>query len=42
MMIATNRKGAYTSFMTLALLEHTGWYTHVNYDFAEPTTWGKG
>lgn len=29
------------SAFTLALLESTGWYPHVNYEYAEPTVWGK-
>lgn len=40
-MIASNRKSGFTSVFTLALLESTGWYTSVDYTFAEPTTWGK-
>ena len=40
-MIASNRKSAFTSIYTLALLEATGWYTHVDFTFVEPTSWGK-
>ena len=39
-MIASNKKGAYLSRFTLALLESSGWYV-VDYNYAEPTTWGK-
>ena len=41
-MIASNKLGSYISRFTLALLESSGWYTSVNYTYAEPTTWGKG
>ena len=41
MMIASNRKSAFTSRFTLALLESSGWYTSVDYEFSEPTNWGK-
>ena len=40
-MIASSKKGAYLGRFTLALLESSGWYK-VFYDYAEPTTWGKG
>ena len=39
-MIAINKKQAFVSRFTLALLDSTGWYD-VNYTFAEPTGWGK-
>lgn len=41
-MIASNKKGAFMSRFTLALFESTGWYTYVNYDYAEDSQWGKG
>ncbi len=41
-MIASSKKGAFMSRITLAFLESTGWYTSVNYDYAEPYIWGKG
>lgn len=39
-MIASSKKGSYVSNISLALMDSTGWYT-VNYDYAEPTTWGQ-
>ena len=30
------------SVFTLALLQSTGWYPFVNFDYAEPSTWGLG
>ena len=30
------------SRFTLALLESSGFYTYVNYNYAEPSAWGKG
>lgn len=30
------------SRFTLALLESSGFYTSVSYNYAEPSTWGKG
>lgn len=41
-MIAVNKKNQYVSPITLALYETTGWYPNVNYDFSEPSEWGKG
>lgn len=40
-MIASNKLGSFVSRFTLALLESSGWYTAVNYSYAETTTWGK-
>lgn len=40
-MIASNKKGAYVSRMTLALFASTGWYPQVDFDYGEPSTWGK-
>ena len=31
----------FTSRLTLALLESTGWYSSINYDYAQPFLWGK-
>lgn len=39
-MIAINKKQAYFSRLTFALLDSTGWY-EVNYTYAEPSGWGK-
>ena len=41
-MIASNKKNTYMSRFTLALLESSGFYTNVNYTYAEPSAWGKG
>lgn len=40
-MIASGKKSAFVSRFTLALLDSSGWYEGVNYNFAEPSTWGK-
>lgn len=39
-MVSINKKGAFVSNFTLALLDSTGWY-EINYTYAEPTDWGK-
>lgn len=39
-MIASGKKGAYFSRVTVALLASMGWY-NVTYDYAEPSIWGK-
>lgn len=41
-MIASNKKSSFVSRFTLALLDSTGYYTSVNYTFAQPSVWGKG
>lgn len=41
-MTATNAKSPFMSRFTLSLLESTGWYPSVNYDYAEPNIFGKG
>ena len=41
-MIASNKKGSFVSRFTLALLQSSGWYTSVDYTYAEPSLWGKG
>lgn len=41
-MIASNKKNTYMSRFTLALLESSGFYTSVNYNYAEPSAWGRG
>jgi hypothetical protein len=40
-MISSNKKNSFVSRFTLALLDSTGFYTSVNYDYAEPSVWGK-
>lgn len=40
-MIASGKKNTYSSRLTFALLNSTGWYD-VSFEYAEPTTWGKG
>jgi hypothetical protein len=40
-MIASERKGAFVSRFTLALLDDSGWYAGVDYSYAEPSVWGK-
>ena len=39
-MIASNKKGSFMSEFTLAFFDSMGWYD-VNYDYAEPTIFGK-
>lgn len=39
-MIASGKKNSYFNRVTFALLNSTGWY-NVNFQYAEPTTWGK-
>ena len=41
-MTASNSKNTVFSRFTLALLDSTGWYTSVDYSYAEPMLWGKG
>lgn len=41
-MIASNKKGAFLSRFTLALLDSSGWYPSIDYSYAETSTWGKG
>lgn len=41
-MIASLKKGAYVSRFTLALLDSSGWYESVNYNYSESSVWGKG
>ena len=40
-MIAVNKKQLFMSRFTLAFFDSMGWYYDINYQYAEPTTWGK-